>query len=200
MSFRASFEGSGFSDRCLSIAYSAAEAEKFDPAQSWARSGRHVVGASDRVHFLSWVLRRAVADNSVMLAEFCASEIFRPFDAPDVPRVSTRKFSWYAERVNAARERLDREFAEDHSVADLARSVGMSAFHFARVFRSLVGRPPHAYLAEARLAAARQMLEEGMAVTDACFASGFNNLSHFSRRFAARYGRSPSRCVLRRRT
>jgi AraC-like DNA-binding protein len=37
------------------------------------------------------------------------------------------------------------------------------------------------------------MLEEGRAVTDTCFACGFNNLSHFSRSFAARYGAPPSR-------
>ena len=69
----------------------------------------------------------------------------------------------------------------------------MSMFHFTRVFTELVGRPPHRYLTDARLRAARSMLEEGRSVTETCFACGFNNLSHFSRSFAQRFGLAPSR-------
>jgi AraC-like DNA-binding protein len=32
-------------------------------------------------------------------------------------------------------------------------------------------------------------------VTDTCFACGFNNLSHFSRSFTARFGAPPSRVL-----
>ena len=48
------------------------------------------------------------------------------------------------------------------------------------------GRP-----ASKNLAAARAMLEDGRSVTETCFACGYNNLSHFSRSFAARYGAPP---------
>jgi AraC family transcriptional regulator len=66
-------------------------------------------------------------------------------------------------------------------------------FHFARVFTELVGRPPHRYLAETRLVAARGMLEQGRSVTETCFACGYSDLSHFSRSFARRFGVPPSR-------
>ncbi|HNS85794.1 MAG TPA: AraC family transcriptional regulator, partial [Parvularculaceae bacterium] len=84
-------------------------------------------------------------------------------------------------------------FDEEHTISDLARDVGMSAFHFARIFSELVGAPPHRYLAERRLAAARAMIEGGAGVTEACYACGFNNLSHFTRSFARRFGAPPSR-------
>jgi AraC-like DNA-binding protein len=71
--------------------------------------------------------------------------------------------------------------------------VGLSPFHFSRVFRELAGVPPHRYLQRVRLARAAVLLREGMTVTDAALASGFPSLSHFIRQFRRAYGASPSR-------
>ena len=193
MRFRAGFPGQGFHDVCLSIVYEAAGEDRFDPDRSWLRSGRHVMRATNRLRYLRWGLRRGVENGAPMLAEYCATELFREPGARPGDLFSERKFSWYAERVHHVRERLDREYAEVFSVSDLARSVGMSMFHFTRVFTELTGLPPHRYLVRARLAAARRMLDEGRSVTETCYACGFNNLSHFSRSFLRRFGEPPSR-------
>jgi AraC family transcriptional regulator len=193
MRFRASFEGKGFNDRCISLIYLAAEDERFDAARGWAKAGRSVLHASNKLRYLRWLLQRAADREAPMLAEYCATEIFREHEAEPSALYREQKFAWYAERVHAAREKLDAEFDREHTVSALARSVGMSMFHFTRVFTELVGRPPHRYLTEVRLAAARAMIEQGCAVTDACFACGFNNLSHFSRSFSVRFGAPPSR-------
>jgi AraC-like DNA-binding protein len=193
MGFRASFEGKGFNDTCISLIYLAAAEERFDPERAWARSGRRVLSASNRLRYLRWLLQRSHEHRSPMLAEYVASEIFREPDKTPGALFGARKLAWYAERIQAARERLDAEFDDEHSISALARSVDMSAFHFTRVFAELVGRPPHRYLTERRLTAARQMLRDGQGVTETCFACGFNNLSHFSRSFARRFGVSPSR-------
>jgi AraC family transcriptional regulator len=193
MRFRAGFEGKGFNDRCISLVYLAAGDERFDAAQAWARSEQRVLPASNRLRYLRWLLQRAATLRAPMLAEYVASEVFREPDKAPAALVGEHKLAWYAERIQAARERLDAGFDRDHTVSALARSVGMSAFHFTRVFAELVGRPPHRYLTDVRLAAARAMLQDGRAVTDTCFACGFNNLSHFSRSFAARFGAPPSR-------
>lgn len=193
MRFRASFDGKGFNDTCLSIIYLAADDERFDREHTWAKAERPVLRASNRLLYLRWMLQRAVNENSPMLAEYSASEIFHAHD--DNPRAlyRERKFAWYVERVHAARERIERSYDEAHTLSDLARSVGMSMFHFTRVFTELTGRPPHRYLTEKRLAAARDMLRQGRSVTETCFACGFNNLSHFSRSFARYFGVPPSR-------
>ncbi len=193
MRFRASFEGLGFNDRCISLIYLAAEDERFDATRIWASPERRVLRGTNRLRYLRWLLERAAAESAPMLAEYVASEIFREPDKTPAALFRERKLAWYAERVQAARERLDAEFDSDHTVSALASSVGMSAFHFTRVFAELVGRPPHRYLTDVRFAAARAMLEQGRSVTDTCFACGFNNLSHFSRSFAARFGAPPSR-------
>jgi AraC-like DNA-binding protein len=194
MRFRAGFEGKGFNDRCISLIYHAAEDERFDAARTWARPERRVLRASNRLYYLRWLLQRAATERAPMLAEYAASEIFHePGKASALVRPKT--LAWYAARIHAARERLDAEFDSDHTASALARSVGMSAFRFTRVFTELVGRPPHRYLTERRLMAAREMLIQGRSVTETCFACGFNNLSHFSRSFTRRFGASPSRII-----
>lgn len=193
MRFRAGFEGKGFNDTCLSLVYLAAGRDNFDSARTWEQIGRPVLKASNRLLYLRWLLQRAVERNTPMLAEFSASELFHAQDDAPGPLFRDHKFSWYADRVQAAREQLHAEYDREHTVSALARSVGMSMFHFTRVFTELVGRPPHRYLAEIRLLTARSMLEQGRPVTETCYACGFNNLSHFSRSFARRFGVAPSR-------
>jgi AraC-like DNA-binding protein len=105
----------------------------------------------------------------------------------------SEQLSWYAERVVAARELMDCDPTADHSLWHLSSQVGMSVFLFARVFRELVGMPPHKYLVHRRLCRARDLLRSGMSVTDVCYAAGFNNLSHFIKSFRGHFGVSPSR-------
>jgi AraC-like DNA-binding protein len=200
MSFRASFEGERFNDTCITLVYLAAEDQRFDAARAWARADRRVLFASNRLLYLRWLLQRAESQRAPMLAEYVASEIFREPGSSPSALFRENKFAWYAERIHAARERLDTEFDGNHTVSALARSMGMSGFHFTRVFTELVGSPPHRYLTERRLLMARAMLEDGRSVTETCFACGFNDLSHFSRSFGRRFGVAPSRLNLSRKT
>lgn len=192
MRFRADFQGAGFSDTCLSLTYTAATEDGFDPERSWAGRGEAVLPGSNRIRYLYWGLRRAVDADLPMLAEYCATEVFRAGAAPSRAPYRERTIAWYAERVHAVRERIEREFDHPHTVSDLASSVGMSLFNFTRVFTELTGQPPHAYLRDVRLDRAKAMLRGGRSVTESCFACGFNNLSHFSRSFARRFGAVPS--------
>jgi len=192
MRFRADFPGKGFNDTCLSLTYTAAANDGFDPGASWARKGEALLPGSNRIRYLHWGLRRAVEEGLPMLAEYCATEVFRAHTAPARAPYRDRTIAWYAERVHAARERMEADFDHPHTVSDLAGSVGMSLFNFTRVFAELAGQPPHTYLRDVRLDRARQMLREGRGVTETCFACGFNNLSHFSRSFARRFGAPPS--------
>jgi AraC-like DNA-binding protein len=68
----------------------------------------------------------------------------------------------------------------------------MSPFHFARLFRSLVGVPPVRYLLHTRLDRAYDLLRQNRSVTDACFDCGFRNLSYFVRAFRKHHRVLPS--------
>jgi AraC-like DNA-binding protein len=116
--------------------------------------------------------------------------------APDIKltgHVSPSQLNWYIERIHYAQQAIRHNPASDLRIATLGRAVGMSPFHFARVFLELAGITPHAFVRKTRLAFARKMLEDGASVSQACVGSGFVSVSHFSRAFKREYLGSPSR-------
>jgi len=77
-------------------------------------------------------------------------------------------------------------------LSDVARAVALSAFHFLRLFGSVLGVTPHQYLVRARVRrAARLLAQTERAVTDIAFDSGFADLSNFVRTFRRAAGVSP---------
>lgn len=59
-------------------------------------------------------------------------------------------------------------------------------------FKKQLGCSPGEYQQQQRLKRAADSLKQGKTVTDACYDVGFNDLSHFSRRFTLFFGSSPS--------
>ena len=79
------------------------------------------------------------------------------------------------------------------SIADLAREVRISPFHFTRQFEAVFGVTPHQYRIDARLDAAKRLLAAGQhSVTHICMEIGFSSVGSFSALFARRMGVSPS--------
>jgi AraC-like DNA-binding protein len=160
--------------------------------------GRIRLPASNRLAYARLRLLSAAASGDGLAFETRAAEALEAASAaPDAGAAPFRagQLGWYSRRVDRVRELLEARFAEPRGLAleDLAREAAMSPFHFARLFRELTGTPPHRYLRNLRLEAARRLLLSGARVTDACYDAGFSSLSHFSRQFRRRYGLSPSR-------
>ncbi len=83
--------------------------------------------------------------------------------------------------------------AEDHSVARLAARMKLSPRHFARMFRAEVGVSPAAWVESARVAAARQLLEEGQrAPKQVAVDCGFSDADHLRRAFVQHVGITPA--------
>jgi AraC family transcriptional regulator, regulatory protein of adaptative response / methylated-DNA-[protein]-cysteine methyltransferase len=79
----------------------------------------------------------------------------------------------------AAACRVIESSAASLRLATIAKRVGMSVYHFHRVFRSLTGVTPKAY-ARAHLASkVRRSLSRGRTVTEAIYASGYNSNGRF---------------------
>jgi AraC-like DNA-binding protein len=89
---------------------------------------------------------------------------------------------------------LLREYREPSpSIADVARELGMSPFHFIRQFEAIFGVTPHQFRIQTRLDAAKLLLALGEhSVTDVCMEVGFSSLGSFSALFARRVGETPS--------
>lgn len=97
-------------------------------------------------------------------------------------------------RAVAAALWIEDNAGEDLNLETVAREVGLSPFHFLRLFSKVVGVTPHQYLIRARLRRAARMLATGeISVTDVAYDAGFADLSNFVRTFHRAAGVSPSR-------
>lgn len=96
-------------------------------------------------------------------------------------------------RVRDARERLLIDLQDPPDLGSLARSVGLSPKRLNLGFRQLFGTTVFSFLLEARLTAARQMLEEGLDVPlkQLAWALGYRQSSNFITAFRRRFGVSP---------
>ncbi|GJG85919.1 AraC family transcriptional regulator [Gemmatimonadetes bacterium T265] len=90
-------------------------------------------------------------------------------------------------------EYMSAHVAEPLTLDRLAAEAGVSKFHFARLFRARTGAPPHAFLVELRVGAARRLLATtDLDVAEVAAACGFARPTHFATAFARRAGVSPT--------
>lgn len=89
-------------------------------------------------------------------------------------------------------------YMEKLSLADLAEVVGVSVSHLGNLFRAVTGHPPIETLLEIRMNKARQLLEEGISVTETAALCGFRDVYYFSRAFRKANGMPPTRLHLGR--
>ena len=90
------------------------------------------------------------------------------------------------------RELLDAVLDEDNrTLADMAGDAYASPFHFSRQVSVGAGESPVALRRRVVLERAAWQLRQGVSVTDAAFAAGYESVEGFSRAFARAYGRSP---------
>ena len=83
--------------------------------------------------------------------------------------------------------------AADLSVPRLAERAGLSARHFARLFQHEVGVTPAAWVEEARIAAARKLLERGdQSPKQVAALCGFSNADVLRRAFSRHVGVTPA--------
>lgn len=117
------------------------------------------------------------------------------------PEVLTRKYDGFMGRGNEAmnlrllraRNHMDRRYAEQLDVEQLAALASMSRAHFIREFKRVFGETPYRYLQRRRVERAMFLLRhQDTNVTDICMTVGFSSLGTFSRTFSEIVGRSPS--------
>lgn len=97
-------------------------------------------------------------------------------------------------QLRAALDYIKDRVAEDVSLKQLAGHVGVSPFHFARMFKRSTGLAPHQYLMKYRVERARQlMLRPGTSIADVAAQLGFCDQSHLASHFKRVYGVTPKR-------
>lgn len=90
--------------------------------------------------------------------------------------------------------------SDNLNVLTAASATGVSVRTVHRLFRRFGDIGFEQYVIQKRLLIAKKSLVSGAnaSVSDAAFAAGFNDLSHFTRRFSAAFGVKPSSLIVRR--
>jgi len=77
-------------------------------------------------------------------------------------------------------------------IDELCRLACMSRSRLYLEFKKQVGCTPGEFQQQLRLQEAEKQIKQGVTITAACYNTGFNDLSHFSRRFTQFFGCSPT--------
>jgi AraC family transcriptional regulator len=87
---------------------------------------------------------------------------------------------------------IEARLGETISLDDLASEACLSPFHFARLFNQATGQPPHRYVMERRVAAARALLAgRHTSMAEVALETGFGTQANFSRVFRKLTGLTP---------
>jgi len=98
-----------------------------------------------------------------------------------------------AKRIQPALERLRAAPADSITLCELANLAGMGRYQLIRVFRTVTGMTPHAWLLNHRINLAKEWIRDGKDFSDVAHHLGFADQAHFQRVFKAHAGVTPGR-------
>jgi AraC family transcriptional regulator len=97
-------------------------------------------------------------------------------------------------RLQRVLDHIEANLEQPLLLKDLAGSVFLSPFHFARMFKDSTGHPPHAYVRSRRIAHACKLLTEtDLPILQVARRCGFRTQSHFTGVFRQATGLTPNR-------
>ena len=181
-------------DVCLSIRFEpAAVAETPDPWYQHGRLGRR--RGSPRLAMVQRRLSSAVDQSDSFATERWAIAALDALVADGAPTHSRGPYAVRSDDLDAVMETcraIEERPQAPLSVATRARGVHMTSTRLTHAFRRYVGVSPHHYVIRWRLVAAAELLNASCSVTESCYRSGFENLSHFCRTFQRAMHTRPS--------
>lgn len=88
---------------------------------------------------------------------------------------------------------INTSYADILSASAIASHFSISSSYLSRLFRESLELSPYQYLMHIRLDEARRMLMKGASETEACYACGFSDCSHFIQYFKRKMRITPAK-------
>ena len=145
-------------------------------------------GCTNRVHLTVLATARGFLNSTVELQEEHDLQ-------PRAPRGGLAQ--WQLKR---AQQYMELRIEEDVPLADVAASVRLSSFHFARAFKQTVGLPPHAWLTALRMRRAIELMQDHpqMNLAEIALRVGYQSQAAFGNAFRRHHGEAPNQWRRRR--
>jgi len=126
----------------------------------------------------------------IVLNELASSNEFRILNADGFALLSDIKDN---DRINLVFNHVKNNFKEEILLEQVADMASMTIPSFCRYFKKITNKTFTQFVNEYRLVHASKLLsEQPISITEVCFESGFNNFSHFNKKFKAFTGHNPS--------
>ena len=108
------------------------------------------------------------------------------------------RFTTGNRRIALIHDYLMKNYRDEVNLSRLASLVNMAEGSLCRFFKTNMGLTIFEYLNKIKVEfACKLLMDEDLSNTEACFDSGFNNLSHFNKQFKKIIGATPSEYRLR---
>ena len=104
----------------------------------------------------------------------------------------------FPENLSAIKRYIDDNFRELSSSNDIATHFFYSREYVSRLFRKYFNTTVSEYIRARRIAYSQNLIEHGCTISEACYQSGFENMSTFIRSFRSIVGMPPSEYRKRR--
>lgn len=102
------------------------------------------------------------------------------------------KHSQY-KKVCLGRDYLNKHYASDFDLGEVAKYSCMSKFHFCRIFSEVFGESPYQYISRMRIEQAKKLLVTSkLSINDICERVGYTSIGSFSVLFRKKTGMSPT--------
>jgi len=128
-----------------------------------------------------------VAEKHAALVTFMGDHDFSAYPALEAAPIAPLGRSVLGQLI----EHIEQAELAELSLDSLARQADLGRYQLIRAFRAATGFTPHAYLLNARINRARQLLRQGEELAEVAYRLGFADQSHFQRVFKAHTAATP---------
>jgi Leucine-rich repeat (LRR) protein/AraC-like DNA-binding protein len=95
--------------------------------------------------------------------------------------------------IDSVISEIQHDPAKPWKLGDLAKRVGLSRFHFLRIFKKITGMSPNRFIIQARLVRATRLIQDtDLTLSEIAEATGYNNVYFFSEQYKKFMGHNPS--------
>lgn len=94
--------------------------------------------------------------------------------------------------VNKALAYINENISSELSLDDISDKMYVSKFYLSRIFKQFTGLSIYQYIIKKRLTISRNLIKDGMPVTDAYISCGFSDYSNYCKAFKREFEKTPS--------